>query len=111
MVSTGRVFLCLLASLSCAVRASDPLPASGSGVSKTAARGESFVLGVDQSASIDGGALVVGFIRVTSDSRCPRGDQCLSEGDATVRIWVQPKAMDREAVSYTHLTLPTSDLV
>lgn len=40
-----------------------------------------------QAAQAAGGAWQVGFEGVTSDSRCPRGVQCVWAGDATVRIW------------------------
>ncbi len=33
--------------------------------------------------------LRVGFDGVLSDSRCPKGEQCVWAGDATVRVWFQ----------------------
>jgi hypothetical protein len=35
------------------------------------------------------GALRVGFEGVASDSRCPKGVQCMWAGDAVVRVWLQ----------------------
>ena len=32
--------------------------------------------------------MVIKFVEVTGDSRCPKGEQCVWEGDATVRISV-----------------------
>ena len=35
---------------------------------------------------MDGGALEIGFEAVTADSRCAKGETCVWEGDATVRV-------------------------
>jgi hypothetical protein len=48
-----------------------------------------FQLRVSQSASVSGEGLEVGFQAVTSDSRCGKGEVCVWEGDAVVRIWLQ----------------------
>jgi hypothetical protein len=40
-------------------------------------------------AQIEGTDLVVEFQRVSSDSRCPEGVQCIHAGDATVRLMVR----------------------
>lgn len=34
-------------------------------------------------------AFQFGFEAVTNDSRCPKGEQCIRAGEATVRIWIQ----------------------
>jgi len=48
-----------------------------------------FQLRVGQSALVSGENITVGFTTVTSDSRCGKGEVCVWEGDATVRIWLQ----------------------
>lgn len=63
---------------------------------QTAALGEGFTLRVGESASIEGASLQVGFLEVANDSRCPKGERCVWEGDATVRIWVQRGAGAKE---------------
>ena len=51
--------------------------------------GRDFQLQVGQSAHIVEANLTVGFQGVSSDSRCAKGEACVWEGDATVRIWLQ----------------------
>jgi|GEM_PF-635596 len=41
-------------------------------------------------------ALAVGFAGVESDSRCPKGEQCVWAGRAAVRIWLRQGNGDRE---------------
>lgn len=48
-----------------------------------------FQLQVDQSAVVAAEHLELGFQAVTSDSRCGKGEVCIWEGDATVRVWVR----------------------
>lgn len=36
-----------------------------------------------------GGGMRVGFEAVLSDSRCPKGERCITAGEATVRVWLQ----------------------
>ena len=76
------------------------LPAFGCAASpsetKTAASGESFTLRVGESATIEGAALQVGFLEVAGDSRCPKGERCVWEGDAIVRVWLQSEAGARQ---------------
>lgn len=40
--------------------------------------------------------LLLGLDGVTADSRCPEGEQCVSAGDATVRVWWQRDGGPRE---------------
>ena len=70
--------------------------AEGSGEAGKVALEESFPLSVGQSTVVDGAALEIGFQAVISDSRCPKGEVCIWEGDATVCIWVQPAAGRKE---------------
>jgi hypothetical protein len=72
--------------------------AEGSDEAGKVALEERFPLGVGQSTVVDGAALEIGFQAVTSDSRCPKGELCIWEGDATVCIWVQPAAGTKEEI-------------
>jgi hypothetical protein len=57
---------------------------------------KSFSLRVGQSSRIEAESLAIGVEAVSSDSRCPKGETCIWEGDATVRIWVQRAATAKE---------------
>jgi hypothetical protein len=48
-----------------------------------------FQLQIGQSAHVAQANLTVGFKGVISDSRCPRGEACIWEGEAIVQIWLQ----------------------
>ncbi len=48
--------------------------------------GTSFTLHVGQAARFSKSDLEIYFRRVASDSRCPRGVQCIQAGDATVTL-------------------------
>jgi hypothetical protein len=63
---------------------------------KTPALGESFGIKIGESVLIEGEALQIGFEDVPTDSRCPNGEQCIWEGDATVRIWARQASRARE---------------
>jgi hypothetical protein len=73
---------------------------SGCGASADNAIGasldENFQLRIGQSAVISAVDMEVGFEAVTSDSRCGKGEQCVWEGDATVRIWTQLAGGNKE---------------
>jgi len=79
--SVRRALLGLVAVLAwadgCAAGPSEPQPAT---------LGESFTLKAGESARIEAEALQIRFEDVPTDSRCPRGVQCVWEGDATVRV-------------------------
>lgn len=51
--------------------------------------GKTFSLRVGESVRSDDGALLIGFVGVTADSRCPKGEQCIWAGSVTVRVWLQ----------------------
>lgn len=51
--------------------------------------GTGFELTVGESARLQGEQLLIGLEDVLSDSRCPKGEQCIRAGDATVRVWLQ----------------------
>jgi|WetSurSiteA1Bulk_404760.scaffolds.fasta_scaffold157521_1 hypothetical protein len=86
----------LLRAMSLTILWSTGACADGSGEPGKAALAESFQLCVGHSTVVDGAALEIGFQSVTGDSRCPKGEVCIWEGDATVRIWVQPAAGPKE---------------
>ncbi|HLL76952.1 MAG TPA: hypothetical protein VK421_16980 [Pyrinomonadaceae bacterium] len=48
--------------------------------------GEEFKLGVGRSAALKGGGLEVEFVSVVEDSRCPRGAECIWEGNARISL-------------------------
>ena len=50
--------------------------------------GETFTLAAGAMAIVRGEELQVGFDRVLSDSRCPRGGQCIAEGEAVIQVWL-----------------------
>ena len=58
---------------------------------------EAFDLKAGGSTTIRDENLQVGFDRVLSDSRCPRGTRCIAEGDATVRVWLLKPPRGRAA--------------
>jgi len=57
---------------------------------------QSFTLKVGASTSIDGEGIQIGFDSVVSDSRCPRGAQCIVAGSATIRVWLARGSQARE---------------
>jgi len=52
--------------------------------------GEPFELGAGQKVWV-GGELTVTFAEVVQDSRCPKGEQCITAGKAVVRLEVIPR--------------------
>jgi Zn finger protein HypA/HybF involved in hydrogenase expression len=62
---------------------------AGSSQPHKAALGARFTLRIGESAQIEAEALQIAFEDVPTDSRCPRGEQCIREGDATVRLRLQ----------------------
>ena len=70
--------------------------AAGAGQVREVHLDESFRLRVGESARIQGEDLKVAFERVSADSRCPKGEECVTAGDATVRIWLQKGSRPRE---------------
>ena len=59
--------------------------------------GEPFNVKAGGSVTIRDENLRVGFDRVLSDSRCPRGARCIAQGEATVRVWLLKAARGRAA--------------
>ena len=63
--------------------------------SKTARFDQPFMLSPGAAAVFDDN-LQVGFDQVLSDSRCPRGAQCIVAGEAGVRVWLSKASRGRE---------------
>lgn len=55
-----------------------------------------FSLRVGQTSQMSAHDLHIGFDGVLADSRCPKGEQCFSAGDATVRVWLQRGSGSRQ---------------
>jgi len=53
-----------------------------------AAPGQPFTLKAGQTASITSEKVTVTFIAVSEDSRCPKGEQCITAGNARVLLEV-----------------------
>lgn len=81
----------ILAFVACAT-ASSGNPASPTDASLD----QPFKLSPGASVVIKAETLEVGFDRVLSDSRCPRGVNCIVAGEATVRVWLSKSATTRE---------------
>ena len=58
--------------------------------------GKAFSLKPGEVALTADGGIRIGFTGVTADSRCPKGEQCVVAGDATVRVWLQQGAGPRQ---------------
>ena len=72
--------------------------AAGSSTPVRTSLGDDFKLHVGQSASIGTEGLEVGFESVSADSRCARGETCVWEGDAIVRVWLQGSGSTRQSL-------------
>lgn len=66
-----------------ACQAAAPLP------SVTATRGVEFTLAPDQTAAVTDTGLVIKFISISSDERCPSEIECAMSGPVTVSLSVQ----------------------
>jgi hypothetical protein len=66
------------------------------GQPRKVALGETFDLAVGESASIGAESLQIAFEDVPTDSRCPVGDRCVWQGDATVVVWLQKESAARQ---------------
>ena len=51
--------------------------------------GQPFGLRLGESAAIDGGELIIGFINILADTRCPQGLDCAEPGAATAILVAQ----------------------
>lgn len=64
-------------------------------------------LGVGDTARVPETPASVTFVRVVEDSRCPKGVQCVWEGDATIEVRVMWDGAEPELVQL-HLTRRTT---
>jgi hypothetical protein len=71
---------------------------AGPAATKAVAAEQVVSLQAGESAELTGAGLRVGFERVVSDSRCPKGVQCIRAGEAVVRLWLQRGAGPRQSV-------------
>jgi hypothetical protein len=60
--------------------------------------GQTFPLKVGQSITVEADGLEVVFERVVSDSRCPRGVQCIRAGEATISVAAEKAPAARAAI-------------
>jgi hypothetical protein len=84
---TGLLVLAAaLAAGGCAAAANGTMPASGGAADTLPAKSADLRLELEKSAVVEGGALEVTFSEVVADSRCPKGETCIWEGEAIVRL-------------------------
>lgn len=88
---TTLVFAHVLAFIACASASNSGAPAPQA----PAKLDQRFTLKVGATMTIDGEGIQVGFESVVSDSRCPKGVQCIRAGEAEIRIWLS-QARGRE---------------
>src|SRR5919197_2419394 len=60
--------------------------------------GESFAIKIGQSVTFASEGLELAFETVVSDSRCPRGVQCIRAGEATIRFAVEKAPNARASI-------------
>lgn len=58
--------------------------------------GQNFELRPGEIAPVPAARLRVGFDAVVNDSRCPKGEQCIRAGEATIRVWLQKGSEARD---------------
>lgn len=91
------LFVLLFGCLACAhhqVAASATAPAAPASVSD-----EMLELRVGATAAVPGTTSALAFVRVSNDSRCPKGVTCVWEGDAVVELRVQTPGGEPRVVS------------
>jgi len=89
----GRGVRVVLGSLLLAACARMPLAAA-----QSVPLGQTFPLKVGQSITVEADGLEVVFERVVSDSRCPRGVQCIRAGEATISVAAEKAPAARAAI-------------
>ena len=57
-----------------------------------------FALKIGQSITLAGEGLELGFETIVSDSRCPRGVQCIRAGEATIRLAAEKAPSARASI-------------
>jgi len=91
MKTIATTLVLLLAWTACSTAQPDPAP--------LVALGQPFTLAVGAAAQLGNSDLRVGFTGVSSDSRCPKGVQCVWAGDAVAQVWLQRGAGTRQALA------------
>lgn len=77
--------------------------ACGSGGSGLSGLGDKLVLPVGGSIEVDtgDGRALIQFISMDADSRCPRGDECIAAGEATITLGLTLEDGSRRAFPVT----------
>lgn len=70
-----------------------------------------FRLAVGERVLLGDDPLEIGFVGVSSDSRCPRDVQCIWEGDAAVDLWVITAAGERIELQLHTTKEPREEMV
>ncbi|MGD8371478.1 MAG: hypothetical protein PVF44_04715 [Syntrophobacterales bacterium] len=74
----------------------------------TASLGQAFDINVGQVATISPQQLSVKFLSVSEDSRCPKGTNCIWEGNGKVNIQLTSQSQTSETVELnTSMSLPS----
>jgi len=71
---------------------------------RTVALGETFTIQVGESVSVSGAGLMVTFVSVVEDSRCPAGVQCIQAGNGAISV-----SMAKAGGAPAGLTLNTTE--
>ncbi len=77
------------------------LAACGTNGEKQAKLGQQFELSPGQSVSITGEGYVIKFVKVISDSRCPKNAQCIRAGEVTCSIEISNTSEASQPVAMT----------
>lgn len=87
------VAVLVAASVCCGPRVSGPVtPATDTQPQATQDKPQQVTLRAGEASELSGRGATVTFVRVTEDSRCPKGVNCVWEGDAVVELRVQTGA-------------------
>jgi len=71
---------------------------------------EEFSLGVNQQVSVNTEGLMIEFVTVLEDSRCPVGVDCVWEGNAKIRIKISKSDMGATTIELNTNLEPTNIL-
>ena len=72
--------------------------AAPSSTLRTVAVDEAFQLGLEEAVAVAGRPLRLGLADVMSDSRCPKGEQCVMAGEVRVQVWLQQGSSPRQTL-------------
>jgi hypothetical protein len=96
-----------LVSLACAGSGA-AVGANTPATTKVVAVEQDFDLSPGQTAVVDGGALTVSFEKVSEDSRCPTGVQCIWAGNGAVTLTATTPSSGKHAVTLNTTLTPHS---